>query len=95
MIKFYITKNCPECTEIGELLLEMNIAHEVIKVDIDTLLDPGISDNYNLPFLIDGADTIQGTKNIKDHLEELGLFKAQWDKFQSDSCYCDEEGEIE
>jgi arsenate reductase-like glutaredoxin family protein len=47
MIKLYTIKNCPGCADVIDMMLEMNIAHEVINIDIDTFLDPGISDNYD------------------------------------------------
>ena len=51
--------------------------------------------NPQLPVLKDDATIIQGEKAILDYLEELADFKAEWEKFQSDSCYCGEDGEIE
>jgi hypothetical protein len=44
--------------------------------------------------LRDGDEVFEGSKAVADHLEEMKEFKRQWYKFQSDACYCDEEGNI-
>jgi hypothetical protein len=47
------------------------------------------------PILVDGKQVVQGSKNILTYLEKLESFKEEWDMFQSDSCYCRDDGEIE
>jgi hypothetical protein len=48
------------------------------------------------PVLIDGdRRVIEGDEPILKHLEELEAVKALWDKYQTDACYCDEDGRVE
>jgi hypothetical protein len=54
-----------------------------------------LPENTRLPVMADGDEIIQGLDRIFHHLEELENFKAERDKFQSDACYCDDEGNIE
>jgi hypothetical protein len=43
---------------------------------------------------MDDKEIIQGKDKILAHLEDLEGFKEQWYKFQSDACYCVEEGNV-
>ena len=51
--------------------------------------------NAQLPLLKDEEKVFEGTENIIDHLTDLGKFQEQWYKYQSDVCYCDENGNAE
>ena len=95
MIKFYTTINCPECSEVRDALVKMSMAHEVVYIEDKKSQDFGNNKVFTLPILIDGTEIIQGIKNIQHHLVELEVFKTEWDRFQSDSCYCNEQGEGE
>jgi hypothetical protein len=44
-----------------------------------------------LPALVDEEKVVQGSDPIVARLEEIEKFKELWDKFQSDTCSCDEE----
>lgn len=95
MLKFYHTPHCPRCREIQEALTEMSLAHEVILVKDSDEIEADILKHKKLPLLIDDDEISQGSEAILQHLEELKGFKELWDKFQSDACYCGDEGEIE
>ncbi len=47
------------------------------------------------PLLIDDKESIQGSSNIIKYREKMARFKEQWDKFQSDTCYSDENWNVE
>jgi len=93
MLTLYRTPDCPRCAGIQDTLEDLAIAHEVIEVDsVDEV--PEHLEQDSLPVLRDGDEVFQGSKAVADHLEEMKDFKEQWYKFQSDACYCDEEGNI-
>ncbi len=94
MLKFYRTSNCPRCRRIQDALEDLNIVHEVIL----TARPESVADlpkGIKLPVLVDEGKLFEGSEAILKHLEELEEFKAEWYKFQSDSCYCNDQGEIE
>jgi glutaredoxin len=92
MITLYRTKSCPGCQAIEETLKELCLAHKVVIVRGPEGL-PKLPDNgASPPLLIDDGQAIQGSRNIIEHLNELEEFKKLWEKFQSDVCYCDENG---
>ena len=90
----YRTPGCPRCTEVAEALEELAIAHEVVEVDSPDDV-PEDLEAVRLPVLRDGHEVFQGPGDVLDHLEGLESFRADWYKFQSDACYCDEEGNVE
>ncbi|GAB4379663.1 MAG: hypothetical protein Kow0042_29280 [Calditrichia bacterium] len=94
MLILYKKSHCPECGEIEDRLNELVLAYQVEVFDSP----PGTEsagDSMSLPALQDGEQIFKGKSAILKHLEELETFKQEWDKFQSDSCYCDDEGNIE
>jgi len=93
MITLYRTPDCPRCAGIQDTLEDLAIAQKVIEVDsVDEV--PEKLEHGRLPVLRDGDEVFEGSKAVADHLEEMKEFKRQWYKFQSDACYCDEEGNI-
>jgi len=95
MFVLYVTPDCPRCSDIRSALEELAIAHRVVEV-------PGPPEGRTSPegvsgppALVDGDDVFQGSRAILDHLEEIERFKELWYKFQSDACYCDEEGNVQ
>lgn len=95
MITFFRTKKCRGCSAIQEALEELCIAHKVILVDDDHGHTSSLPAGTRPPVLVDGDEIVQGIDGILVHLQELEDFKALWEKFQSDACYCDEMGNIE
>ena len=93
MITLYRTKDCPACTGIEETLRELSLAHEVVVVSGER--DDRLPDQSRPPVLMDEGQVAQGSQAILAHLEELEGFKAQWERFQSDACYCDDQGNVE
>lgn len=94
MLIFYRTEDCLGCKGIQTALEEMRLAHKVIIVKNVPITDGEVASGMRPPVLVDEKEIIQGKDNILKHLEKLEEFKEQWYKFQSDACYCDEEGNI-
>jgi hypothetical protein len=94
MLKFYRTSDCSRCGHIQDALEKLNIVHELILTETPESIED-LPKGTELPVLSDERKLFEGSEAILSHLEELEKFKAEWYKFQSDSCYCDDQGEIE
>jgi hypothetical protein len=94
MIELVRKKDSAVCDSIEEKMREMRLSYRTRDPE-----DPEIKgkeiDGDDLPFVLDEGRVIKGEKEIYRYLEDIGEFKKKWDKFQSDACYCDEEGNIE
>ncbi len=93
MIKLYRPADCPACTDIEALLKEMVVAHQVIVVQAEqppAELGPKVT----LPAIWENNQTISGPEAISTYLKELAKFVANWQRFQSDSCYLDDDGNV-
>jgi glutaredoxin len=98
MITLYRRRGCPQCSGIEEALKELTLAHRVIEVgkgEVGREMPEQPCGPSRPPVLIDEGKVFRGSKAILDHLEDLKGFRALWYKFQSDACYCDEEGNVE
>jgi hypothetical protein len=73
----------------------MCLAHKVELIHNKYDKTSKLPEGTTLPVLMDDDELFEGTEAIEHHLEELEEFKALWDKFQSDACYCNEKGEVE
>jgi glutaredoxin len=93
MFTLYRTENCPSCTTLEETLDELVVQHEVVVVDDPR--DERLPNGRKPPVLVDDERVVEGSEAIQEYLEGVQDFKAQWDKFQSDACYCDDEGDVE
>jgi len=94
MLIFYRAKDCTGCKGIQSTIEAMRFAHKIVIVKKGPLRAAHIPPGTKPPVLVDEKEVIQGRENILRHMEELEDFKEQWYKFQSDACYCDEEGNI-
>ena len=98
MITLYRKRGCPRCADIEEALKELTLAHRVVDVGEgagEEKMPEGIGEPRRPPILVDEGEAFRGPGAILDHLESLKGFRALWYKFQSDACYCDEEGNVE
>ncbi len=94
MLKFHRTSDCPRCGRIQEVLEQLNIVHEVMLTQTADSIE-GLPRGTKIPVLLDEGKLFEGSEAILRRLEELEKFKREWYKFQSNSCYCNEKGEIE
>jgi glutaredoxin len=91
MIKLYRPVDCPDCADIEAVLKELVVAHKVVVVEAGQAaaeLNPDIA----LPVIKDNGRVISGPTAIATYLSELEKFVADWQRFQSDSCYLDDDG---
>jgi glutaredoxin len=91
MITLFTTADCAECAEIEEMLDELRLAHQIVLREPANASSGKPSAADSVPLLVDGKKMIPGSVVIREYLRDLAGFKAQWDKYQSDACYCDEE----
>lgn len=92
MLTFYRTEHCEDCDRIEQALHDLVLAHRVIIADREAQKTAG-TEVY--PLLVDGQDRLTGHRTVLKHIDELEKFKALWDKFQTDACYCDDNGDVE
>ncbi len=92
MIELYIRNDCPACGVVQNALQDMTLAHRVITVGDDHALPLGLPPDAQPPVLVDDGKAIYGRDALRAHLQQLREFKAQWEKYQGDTCYGDEDG---
>jgi glutathione S-transferase len=95
MLTLYRSPDCPNCTKVQEILEELAVAHDVFEVDSPAQLPAGLRHHATIPLLVDEDEVVQGPREIVAYLEKFEKFKELWYKFQSDACYCGEDGGIE
>jgi hypothetical protein len=88
MLKLFLEKDDPANEDILEEVESMAVAHDVVYAD-------ETGESVHTPTVRDGDETVTGKDNIMDYFEDLKDFLAEWQKFQSDACYCDAEGNVE
>lgn len=92
MIELYRPVNCPACADIETTLKELVVAHKVITVEAGQVTAE-LNGNVALPAIKENGQIISGPASIAAYLKDLEKFVANWQRFQSDSCYIDDEGE--
>jgi glutathione S-transferase len=95
MIRYFRMPNDGDSTVIQDALDELCMAHETVVLESAEELRADLTGQGRPPILVDGHNVITGSDHILTHLEELSRFKKQWYRFQSDACYCDEQGSVE
>jgi len=84
-----------ESDEVLERTREMALACEVIYPEEGAPQGQSFPPCDSLPGLRDDDKIVCGKEDVLHYLEELGGFLEEWQKFQSDACYCDENGNVE
>ncbi|MEN6577647.1 MAG: glutathione S-transferase N-terminal domain-containing protein [Phycisphaerales bacterium] len=84
----YITEDSPICSILRDSLDETAMIHETVVVPAQ-----GVSDRLpkgtETPVLIDDGKVVQGTASILAYIDDLWKLRADWLKYQSDTCYLD------
>ncbi|HEX9921027.1 MAG TPA: glutathione S-transferase N-terminal domain-containing protein [Anaerolineae bacterium] len=93
MLTFYRPLDCPTCTALEETLKELVIAHRLVVVTPERPVE-GLGVGIMPPALQDSGQTVTGHEAIAAHLQELETFVAAWRKFEGDTCYIDDKGEV-
>ncbi len=94
MITVYLQKHNTDSDEVLERTKEMVLACEVTYPEEETPHEQSFPCDA-LPCLRDDDRIVCGKEDVLNYLERLGGFLEEWQKFQSDTCYCDENGNIE
>lgn len=91
MITLYQRDSCEECTEIAKRLRDMVVAHDVITIGDQwpSELSPG-----PLPTIIENRKVVRGIENVRAFVRALDTYLTEWNRFQSDTCYVDEHGNV-
>ena len=95
MIMLYEPKNCQSCRTIEDMLTDLCMPFDVSVIENRDVPVNELPDGTKLPVLKDEEKVFEGPENIIDHLNDLQTFREQWYKYQSDVCYCDENGNVE
>lgn len=95
MIYLYRPENSAFCDEIETQLREMVLAHEVVIVEKpNELTRLGVSEEQKLPLLKENRNFFSGEDAVRTHVRYLEKVKNDWDRFQSDSCFCGDDGSV-
>jgi len=89
VIKLYLEKNDDESSRVRELFDELAVARREV-YDASSL-----PEGATIPAVVDDGRTIEGLGAIEEYVDELSRYLDEWQKFQSDACYCNEQGEVE
>lgn len=88
MIELIRTENGPAGLEAERVLEELVLAHQV------TIVADTAPPAEDLPAIREGERVVSGAEEVRRYLTELRRFAALWSKFQSDSCYIDDDGTV-
>jgi hypothetical protein len=77
---------------ILDALDELVLAHRVIRLDQQS--PSPLPSGVTLPAIREGDRIIDGQAHIDAYLLEIEVFAAAWSKFQSDTCYLDDDGTV-
>ncbi|MCM8814266.1 MAG: hypothetical protein NC924_10120 [Candidatus Omnitrophica bacterium] len=94
MLTLYRTKQCPRCITITSALEQLEFARTAIVIENRTALRQRFPAVKQFPVLVDEGKIYAGANAVLTRLTELQELKDLWYKFQSDACYCDEEGNV-
>jgi len=84
----YVTEDCRTCSLVRESLDEVAMAHETIVVPAHGVSDR-LPQGTEAPVLVDDEKVVQGSADIFAYIDDLWRFRADWLKYQSDTCYLD------
>jgi hypothetical protein len=90
MLTLYCTH---DCDQLEDELDSLCLAHRTVHLPPD-MAEESVPDGVTPPALIDDGQVFEGEDEIRHHVEELQEFRAQWDLYQSDACYCNENGDV-
>lgn len=82
MIYIYRRPNDPQADQIEEELQRISLAYNrELKNKVDV-------------FLEEDGKTYKNVDEIYGFIREMEEYKAEWEKFQSDSCYIEDDGSV-
>lgn len=84
----YITKDCRNCSMVQDSLDEVAVTYQTVLVPDHDVSDR-LPEGTQVPVLVDDDKVIEGSTNIYAYIEDLWRLRADWLKYQSDTCYID------
>lgn len=95
MPTLYRRPESPLGDEVQGALEAIVIQHDVVIVDsADDLPGVGAVSMQDLPALVDDGVVYASEAGLQRHVEELRQLMGVWDRFQSDACYIDDDGQL-
>jgi len=91
MITFYANKGCKECDQIEEMIANLSLAHRTVLLDDGDRKPEALAEDVSLPAMEDEHAIYSGHQRIVDHIDDLSRYKGQWYKYQSDTCYVEDD----
>jgi len=84
----YVKDDCRTCSLVRDSLDEVAIAHETVVVPAHEASDR-LPKGTKAPVLVDDEKVIEGPSGIFAYIDDLWKLRADWLKYQSDTCYID------
>jgi hypothetical protein len=90
MIKLYREENSPQADMIEAEFREIVLGYD--RVVVDKKKAAQLFDDTTLPVITNNDRVVSGD-GIPGYIKELQQLMREWQRFQSDACYVDEDGE--
>ena len=93
MIELYRAANDAESDRVEEALRDLVVAHRVITCTPEQATSQ-LGGDVTLPALREDEQIAHGPEEIARFLEQTRTTLEGWNKFQTDACYLDDEGNV-
>ncbi len=90
MIKLYREENSPQADIIEAEFRELVLGYDRVLLDVKEAAQ--LFDDATLPVITNNERVVNGDE-IPAYIKELKQLMRDWQRFQSDACYVDEDGE--
>ena len=90
MIKLYREENSPQADIIEAEFRELVLGYDRVLLDVKEAAQ--LFDDATLPVITNNERVVNGDE-IPAYIKELKQLIRDWQRFQSDACYVDEDGE--
>ena len=90
MIKLYREENSPQADMIEAEFRDIVLGYD--RVVVDEKQAAQLFDDATLPVITNNERVVSGD-GIPSYIKELKRLMREWQRFQSDACYVDDDGE--
>ena len=90
MIKLYRAENSPQADMIEAEFRDIVLGYD--RVVVDEKKAAQLFDDATLPVITNNERVVSGD-GIPGYIKELKQLMREWQRFQSDACYVDDDGE--
>jgi hypothetical protein len=90
MIKLYRAENSPQADMIEAEFRDIVLGYD--RVVVDEKKAAQLFDDATLPVITNNERVVSGD-GIPSYIKELKQLMREWQRFQSDACYVDDDGE--